>query len=90
MFDVSLSELFLTGLVGFLVLGKKDFKDLLSTILDAKSYFGDLVARFKAFINDQLNEEDIVDIIYDEEGKPHKAYNIENLKPFLRDKEDDR
>ncbi len=89
MFDVSFSELALTALVGFVVFGKSEFKDLVSAVFNIKSYFDDIVVRFKALINEQLNEEDVVDIIYDEEGNPHKAYNVERLKPYFKDEAKD-
>jgi Sec-independent protein translocase protein TatA len=88
LFDISASELLLTALVGFLVLGKEDFKSLIEIVADLKTHLTSYLNQLKNFINNQLEDEEIVEIIFDDEGNPHKSYNIEKLKPLFKKSED--
>jgi Sec-independent protein translocase protein TatA len=88
MLDVSISELALVGLVGFLVLGPKE---MLSMIKSARSIITSLKSYYEEFIK-HLNKEleaddDYVKIIMDNEGHPQKVYDLEKIKPYIKEEE---
>ena len=89
MFDIAFSEIIVVCIVSLIVLGPaqsiallKEFFNIINTL---KSWYIDFTERLKI----ELDEEDLVEIIYDEEGRPHKAYNIESIKPYLKGKQDE-
>lgn len=86
MFDVSFAELGLVGLIGLLLLGPKD---MLQAIKYIKTFLSSLREKYDEYIkyfNETMAEEEpIVKIVFDEEGNPQKAYDINRIKPFLKD-----
>lgn len=89
MFDIAFSEIIVVCIVSLIVLGPTQsialLKEFFNIIDIIKSWYVDFTERVKA----DLDEEDLVNIIYDEEGKPYKAYNIESIKPYLKENRDE-
>lgn len=85
MFDISFGEISLVGLVGFLILGPKEFwqtaKAIKNFIFDIKSHMQDYV---KYFEEEFSEEKAISDVLFDDEGVAHITYDVERLKPMFK------
>lgn len=87
MFDISMSELMLVGIVGLYALGPKE---LFAAIKSVRSLVANLKAYYEEFMNHlskELEGDDYVKIIFDDEGRPQKVYDLEKIKPYLKDEE---
>lgn len=86
MFDVAFSEIALVMLISFLLFGTKDTLDMIRSF---KKLIVNLKDKYNSFIehlHKELDEEDLVHIVFDDDGNPHQAYNVEKLTPFLNNK----
>ena len=84
MFDISLSEVILVLIAGFLFLGPRELARMIRT---AKSYLTDIKTQFSEIeheISEQLESDDFVKIIHDPKGKKQKVYDLEKIKPHLK------
>lgn len=85
MFDISFSEISVVGLIGFLILGPKEFWQTVKTvkdfIFDIKSHLENYIKYFE----DEFSEDKALsDVLYDEEGVAHITYDVEKLKPMFK------
>ena len=86
MFDISFSELGLVGLIGILLLGPKDMLQALKYIKTFLSSLREKYDEYVKYFNEALTEEEpIVKTVFDEEGNPQQTYDINRIKPFLKD-----
>ncbi len=88
MLDIAISELILVGIVGLLVLGPKE---MLSAIRSGRKAIAILRSYYEEFTNYLTKEleidDDYVKIIMDDEGHPQKVYDLEKIRPYLKEEE---
>jgi Sec-independent protein translocase protein TatA len=86
MFDFSLSELGVVGLVALIVLGPKEMIELIKSARKIKSSITEYFAESKKYLDEILEEEEnIVDVIIDMDGNYQKTYKLNKIKPDIKD-----
>ncbi|MCE2993163.1 MAG: twin-arginine translocase TatA/TatE family subunit [Alphaproteobacteria bacterium] len=86
MFDIAFSEIALVILVSFLLFGAKDTLEIIKSLKRVISNIKDQYNSFIEHLHKELDEEELVHIVFDDDGNPHQAYNLEKLTPFLNKK----
>lgn len=86
MFDIALSEILLVLLVGFLLFGPKETLSIIRSLRDVVHNIKDKYSKFMEHLHNELEDEELVHIVFDDDGKPHQAYNLKKLEPFLNQK----
>ena len=85
MFDISFAEISIVGVIGFIMLGPKEFWQTVKTvknfIMDIKEH---LQSYMKYFEEEFSEEKAISDVLFDDEGIAHITYDIEKLKPMFK------
>ncbi len=93
MFDFSLPELGLVGLIALLVLGPKDMviflKSISQVISKIKDYYNDYVKYLNAAINEVEAEKNVVDVIIDMDGNHQRVYDLSKVMPQIKVEEKD-
>ncbi len=93
MFDFSLPELGLVGLIALLVLGPKDMvfflKSISQVISKIKDYYNDYVKYLNAAINEVEAEKNVVDVIVDMDGNHQRVYDLSKIMPQIKVEEKD-
>lgn len=82
-FNISFSEILLVLLVAILAFKPSELIDLAKTISGLATSFKKTYHEFIEYLRRELGEEDVVKVIFDEDGVPHKAYDLSKLEPFL-------
>lgn len=90
MFGTSLPEIVLIALVGLLVLGPKEFlaavKSLRKAAVGIKKWY-DEFSRYLSSELASLEDDDYIDIIFDEKGKPRKTYDVKLSRSDKKNKD---
>jgi Sec-independent protein translocase protein TatA len=84
MFDISLSEIMVVLLGGFLFLGPRELVRVMRTI---RSYIWELknqIFRIEREISDEIDSDDFIKTIKDADGIHQKVYDLEKIKPYIR------
>jgi Sec-independent protein translocase protein TatA len=89
MFDFSLAELGVVGVIALLVLGPAEMLQLLRYLRKMTAAAKREYEKCFASLQEELGDDDLVKIIFDEDGKPQRAYDLEKIKPIIHGKEDD-
>ncbi len=93
MFDFSLPELGLVGLVALLVLGPKDMVIFLKSVSQVfgkvKGYYNDYVKYLNDAINEVEAEKNVVDMIVDMDGNMQRVYDLNKIMPQIKEVEKD-
>lgn len=93
MFDFSLPELGLVGIIALLVLGPKDMVIFLKSISQAiskvKDYYCDYVQYLNSAINEVEAEKNVVDVIIDMDGNHQRVYDLSKIMPQIKEDEKD-
>lgn len=89
MFDFSLAELGVVGVVALMVLGPAEMLQLLQYLRKMTAAVKREYEKCFASLQEAVGDDDLVKIIFDKEGKPQRAYDLEKLKPIIHGKEDD-
>ena len=86
MFDFSLSELGVVGIVALIALGPKEMMNVLKAIREIKNKITSYFSESKSYVNKVLDEEqNVVDVIIDMDGNYQKVYKLDILKPKIKD-----
>jgi Sec-independent protein translocase protein TatA len=89
MFDFSLAEFGLVGLVALLVLGPKDMvvfmRSASGMVSDLKKNFEKYAQYLKDAMNEVEGETNIVDVIIDEEGNSQRVYDLSKIMPAIKE-----
>jgi len=89
MFDFSLGELGIVGLIALLVLGPKDMIIFIKNIRDffskIRAYYDQYVKYLNAAIEEVEEEKNIVDFIMDQDGNYQKTYDLSKIMPQIKD-----
>ena len=92
MLDIGFSELLLIAVVALVVIGPKDLPVVLRHVMKVVRELRGMYSGLKHQMNEMLDEAGVNDIrhnvttIIDLEGKPQKAYNVDDLKHLERPK----
>lgn len=87
MLDFSLAEFGVVGLVAFILLGRKDFLELLKAIKFFKNKIKNYYNCYFADYNEIIVNEKVVDFMLDKEGKVQKMYDNEEITRALKKKQ---
>ena len=86
MLDISIAELLLVGIVGLLTLGPKELLAAIKSLRGLTAYLQRAYEEFMSYLNKELDDsDDYIKIIFDDEGQPQKVYDLEKIKPYLKD-----
>lgn len=86
MFDFSLAELGVVGVVSIALFGPREIISLFRNIRDLKGKLIDLYNHSKDYLNNILDEEqNVVDVIVDMDGNLQKTYDLSQIKPQIKD-----
>jgi Sec-independent protein translocase protein TatA len=88
MFDFSFSEFSLVMVLALLLLGPKELYRLYHSV---RAKFQPIKQTLEAeigAIRREIDEEGVVEIIIDDQGRPQKSYNLEKLRPHLKKKDE--
>ena len=88
MLDFSLAELGIVGLVAFILLGQKDFLELLKALKSLKNKFKNYYNCYLADYNEIIVNEKVVDFMLDKKGKVQKMYDNEEISNTLKKKQE--
>lgn len=92
MFDFSLPELGLVGIVALLVLGPKDMVIFLKSVSQAfgkvKGYYNDYVKYLNDAINEVEAEKNVVDMIMDMDGNMQRVYDLNKIMLQIKEEKD--
>ncbi|MCE2991874.1 MAG: twin-arginine translocase TatA/TatE family subunit [Candidatus Jidaibacter sp.] len=91
MLDISISEIIVVGLVGLIVLGPKEMVEVIRSLRKIGNNIKEYYNEFLAYLSAELGEtpsDDYVKIILDQDGNPQKVYDLEKIKPYLKDEDD--
>ncbi len=86
--DFSLAELGIVGLVAFILLGQKDFLELLRVIKFLKNKIKNYYNCYLADYNEIIVNEKVVDFMLDKEGKVQKMYDNKEITSVLKKKQE--
>lgn len=89
MFDFSLAELGVVGAVALMVLGPTEILQLLQYLRKLSASAKREYEKCFTELQDAVGDDDLIKIVFDDEGKPQRAYNLEKLKPIIHGKGDD-
>jgi Sec-independent protein translocase protein TatA len=90
MFDFSLAELGIIGVVALMVLGPAEMLQLLKYARKFTAAAKREYEKYFTELQDAVGETDLITIVFDDEGNPQRAYDLEKLKPVIRGKEDEQ
>lgn len=86
MFDFSLGELGIVGVVAIAVFGPREIINLMRNIRDLKNKAAELYRNSSNYLNQVLEEEqNVVDVIIDMNGQVQKTYDLSHIKPKITD-----
>jgi sec-independent protein translocase protein TatB len=91
MLDISISEIIVVGIVGLIVLGPKEMVEVIRSLRKIWANIKEHYNEFLAYLSSELEEnsnDDYVKIILDQDGNPQKVYDLEKIKPYLKDEDD--
>ena len=77
MFDVSFGELSLVGLIALAVLGPQEMFRIYKALKKALSEVKDSLEKQLKILDE--DEDDLIDITMDDEGRPQKAYKLDKI-----------
>jgi Sec-independent protein translocase protein TatA len=84
MFDFSLAELGVVGIIALLALGPDEMVKILSFLKKTTDRLKREVRKQMDMAREATGENDLVKIIFDENGSPQKAYDMDKIKPLLK------
>ncbi|MDF3047666.1 MAG: hypothetical protein K0R73_784 [Candidatus Midichloriaceae bacterium] len=79
------------GIVGLIVLGPKEMVEVIRSLRKIWANIKEHYNEFLAYLSSELEEnsnDDYVKIILDQDGNPQKVYDLEKIKPYLKDEDD--
>lgn len=87
MLDITYSELILICVIAMSVLGPKEVFDIIKSFRRLSVDFKKHYQNFLHYLSKELGEEqdNFVDIIIDKHGNQHKVYNLDIIKPFIKE-----
>ena len=80
MFDVSLAEVGIVGVVALLVLGPAEFLNLYKSLKKTINGFKQSVNIELAKLDAEVEAESLLRVTVDDNGLPQKAYDLEKIK----------
>lgn len=84
MFNVSFSEILLVLLVAILAFKPHELIDLVKSIRSITASLKKSYQNFIDYLHRELGEEEVVKVVFDENGVPHRAYDLSKLEPYLK------
>lgn len=82
MFDFSLAELGVVGMVALLVLGPQEFCELIKGVKVLTKKVRSLYYEYLEDINESVSNDNIVDVIIDMDGNLQKRYDHKKIMPY--------
>jgi sec-independent protein translocase protein TatB len=84
MFDFSLAEFGVVGIVALIFLGPKDLLEIIKSLQKINTTVKDYFNQYVSYLNKSvLEEENIVDVIQDLDGNMQKVYNLKKIMPEI-------
>lgn len=84
MFDFSLPELGVVCVVALIALGPDEMVRIVKFCRDTTAHLRQIFAKYMDEINEVTGVDDLVKVVFDDDGNPHKAYNLDKIKPRLK------
>jgi len=88
MFDFSFSEFSLVVMLALILLGPKELLRLYNNMRAKFLPIKQTIENEIGAIRREIDEEGVVEIIIDDQGRPQKSYNLEKLRPHLKKKDE--
>jgi Sec-independent protein translocase protein TatA len=86
MFDFSLAELGVVGVVALLVLGPEEFCELMKAVKVIVQKAKSLYRQYFEEITDSVSNDNVVEMIIDMDGNLQKRYDQTKIMPYVKQK----
>ncbi|MBN9543316.1 MAG: hypothetical protein J0G32_05945 [Alphaproteobacteria bacterium] len=90
MFSISLSEVLIVLIVMVMVYKKEDYSQIMKTIKSIKKQIASFRKSAFDFIDEVTGENDFVTKIKGDDGKEYIAYNLDLIKPDIKENEPEK